>query len=65
MSIDRFHPFTDEELHELRYGVKLACRTSLIAERPDQAGIADRLDDEIAHVQEQRRMALARERNPG
>lgn len=65
MSIDRFHPFTDEELHELRYGVRIACRTNLVAERPGPASVADRLDDEIAHVQEQRRMAAARERNPG
>jgi hypothetical protein len=59
---DRFERFTNEELHELRDGIIRSRQANIWAARPEQAEICDKLDTEIAHTQEQREMAEARQR---
>lgn len=60
--IDRFHDFSDAELHELRYGLRL---NYMHASTADQERIATQLSDEIGALQEQREMARRREELPG
>lgn len=64
MPYQRYENFTDEELHELRFGLQYAMRINLIAERKAEASICEDLGAEIGHVQEQRRMRAAREALP-
>jgi hypothetical protein len=60
--IDRFEKFTDEELHELRYGLRLAQNARRY--RSEERELRDRLDTEIAHVQIQREHRTHREALP-
>lgn len=59
---DRFHPFSDAELHELRYGLRLAQNTRRF--HPEEVEIRQQLADEIAHVQLQREHRAHREALP-
>jgi hypothetical protein len=64
--IDRYTKFTDEELHELRYGLLLAQRARRFALRDhgEEAAIRTRLEAEIDHVRTQRLHRAHREALP-
>lgn len=64
MPYQRYEQFDDAELHELRIGLKYSAAANRLALRTHEGVICDRMDDEIAHVQEQREMRRRREELP-
>lgn len=61
---DRFRQFTEGELHELRFGLRLARaeRDRLVREQSAEEADRHRLESEIEHEQTQREHAAARQR---
>jgi hypothetical protein len=61
--MDRFHVFTDGELHEMRHALEDEWVVNKRSQRPNDD--VDRLLDEIKHLQVQRSHREHRERLPG
>ena len=59
---DRFHRFTDDELSQLRFGLRLAEESRY--DIPEESELRRLLDIEIAHVQLQREHRAHREALP-